>query len=411
MSLLLDALKRAEQEKSARQTTTPAAEPPPRVAPVAAAPAPASSSKAMLELQPMAQAERDAHATRNADAREAAANLMQAKLPQAKPASGKVVMILGIVGVVIVLIGAGVGYLWYAMQPPLRAAAPAAERKRAFVPQPIPSTPPPAVAGVDGPAPSIATQADAARVTPIVAPPVEAKSAPEPSPAATAEAPRGDAESQQMLANLLQEAASPVAPPVKFARTERAATVLPEVRSAYAALMQGDLATARRGYLAVLGADAANFDALLGMATIEARLGNREGARAYYRKVLEIDPRNGVALAGLAAIAQAVAPDAVESQLRADLARDPESAALHSTLGGLYASQSRWGEAQAQYFDAYRLEPGSADIAFNLAVSLDHLGQAKAAAQYYGRALEAARAAAAQFDVAAARRRMAELAP
>ena len=407
MSLLLDALKRAEQEKSARQTTAPPAADPPRVAAVAPAPAPAS--KSVLELQPMREAERES-AARSAEAREAAANLMHAKLPAAKGSSNKLALALAIVGVAVIVIGAGVGYVWYAMQPTLRAAAPAAERKRAFVPQPIPSAPP-AVASVD-PAKLPATPpVEAPRVPPAIAPVVDAKNAPEPATRPTApEAPRADGDSQQLMANLLKEAAAPVAPPVKFERTAKAPGIPPEVRSAYAALTGGDLATARRGYLAVLATDAANFDALLGMATVEARLGNREGARAYYRKVLDIDPRNGTALAGLAAIAQAVAPDTVESQLRADLARDPESSALHFTLGGLYAAQSRWGEAQAQFFDAYRLEPGSADIAFNLAVSLDHLGQAKLAAQYYARALEAARAASAQFDAAAARRRMAELA-
>ncbi len=60
------------------------------------------------------------------------------------------------------------------------------------------------------------------------------------------------------------------------------------------------------------------------------------------------------------------------------MARHPQSAALHFTLGNLYASQSRWGEAQAEYFECYRLDPSSADFAYNLAVSLDHLGQPQA---------------------------------
>ena len=52
---------------------------------------------------------------------------------------------------------------------------------------------------------------------------------------------------------------------------------------------------------------------------------------------------------------------------------------------------------------------GSGDIAYNLAVSLDHLGQSRVAAGFYRRALEAARGRTAQFDPAAAARRIAEI--
>jgi len=40
-------------------------------------------------------------------------------------------------------------------------------------------------------------------------------------------------------------------------------------------------------------------------------------------------------------------PEGLEEQLRADITRYPQSPALHFTLGNLYASQSRWNEAQA----------------------------------------------------------------
>ena len=82
---------------------------------------------------------------------------------------------------------------------------------------------------------------------------------------------------------------------------------------------------------------------------------------------------------------------------------------MHFTLGNLYASQRHWQQAQAAYYEAHRLDPGSGDIAYNLAVSLDHLGQSRVAAGFYRRALEAARGRAAQFDPAAAARRIAEI--
>ncbi len=153
----------------------------------------------------------------------------------------------------------------------------------------------------------------------------------------------------------------------------------------------GDLQAAHRSYATALDADPLNLDALLGMATIEARTNNRMLAQNHYRKALEIDPRNPTALAGLAAISQFTGPEGTESQLRANLAVSPGSAALHFTLGNLYATQSRWGDAQVEYFEAYRIDPANADTAYNLAVSLDHMRQPKLAAEYYTRAIEAAR--------------------
>jgi uncharacterized protein HemY len=62
---------------------------------------------------------------------------------------------------------------------------------------------------------------------------------------------------------------------------------------------------------------------------------------------------------------------------------------LHIALGNYYAERNQWSSAQQAYFDAYSLN-ASADNAFNLAVSLDHMGKPKLALPYYQRALELA---------------------
>jgi uncharacterized protein HemY len=77
-----------------------------------------------------------------------------------------------------------------------------------------------------------------------------------------------------------------------------------------------------------------------------------------------------------------------ESRLKTLLNEQQDSSTLYFALGNYYAEQARWGEAQQAYFNAYKLESGNAELAFNLAVSLDRLGQKKPAAQYYQRALQ-----------------------
>jgi tetratricopeptide (TPR) repeat protein len=217
---------------------------------------------------------------------------------------------------------------------------------------------------------------------------------------------------EQLVMSLLKDSAdAKPAPPLKLSRTIDPPRVSPDVARGYDALRRGDAAEARKAYEAALAVDPANLDAHLGLATAAARAGDRDTATRHYRRALSLDPKNPTAVAGLAALADLSRPEGLEEQLRADITRYPQSAALHFTLGNLYASQSRWNEAQAAYFEAYRLDPDSADLAYNLAVSLDHLGQVRLAADFYQRALAAANKQAAQFDKGQVTRRIAELKP
>jgi Tfp pilus assembly protein PilF len=219
-------------------------------------------------------------------------------------------------------------------------------------------------------------------------------------------------ESRELVAALLPGAGAPARPaPVSLAPSAEKPRVPAEVAAGYAQLRDGDYGAAKRSYAAALAADPANLDAQLGAATLEARSGNRMLAASHYRRALELDPRNTTAIAGLASIADYTQPEGLESQLRAELSRSPQSPQLHFTLGNLYASQARWNEAQLEFFDAYRLDPANADVIYNLAVSLDHIGQSRLAAEHYRRALDAARGQASQFDPAAVSRRLADLKP
>jgi Tfp pilus assembly protein PilF len=195
---------------------------------------------------------------------------------------------------------------------------------------------------------------------------------------------------------------------LRLAPTQERPRVPAEVAAGYQSLRSGDLAAARKSYAAALAGDPTNLDALLGAATIEARTGNRMLAMNHYKRALDVDPRNPTAIAGLASIADAQ-PEGLESQLRGEISRNPQSPQLYFTLGNLYASQSRWHEAQLSFFEAYRLDPGNADVVFNLAVSLDRIGQGRLAAEHYRRALEGARQQSTQFDPAAVQRRLADL--
>jgi Tfp pilus assembly protein PilF len=308
-----------------------------------------------------------------------------------------------VAGVVLVFLVIGAAaFVWYQIEA-LKPPAPVARVRSnvALLPPPAP-TPAPA-AGVPAAAPPRLLEPPAPHAgveraaTVSVAPP--AARAPV-APAAPAEDP--------LAALLRAQPPAGAAPSVRLERTTTpAASAVPgEILAGYEALRNGDGAAARRSYEQALRMDPTNVDALLGLATLEARGGNRNLALAWYARVLAVDPRNATALAATAVLSEFGDARSLESHLRAEIGRDPNSATLRFTLGNLLAAQKRWGEAQAEYFEAHRLDPSGADILYNLAVSLDHLGQQRVAGEFYRRALAAAQVGGAQFDPRAVARRL-----
>jgi tetratricopeptide (TPR) repeat protein len=172
----------------------------------------------------------------------------------------------------------------------------------------------------------------------------------------------------------------------------------PQVSSAYQAFQAGDLATAQRDYQQVLKNEPKNINALHGLAAISLRQGQYEATENLYLHILEADPRDSAAQAGLISLRGQVDPIQSESRLKNLLAGQPDSPSLNFALGNVYAQQGRWNDAQQAYFRAYSSDSENPDYQFNLAVSLDQLRQPKLALQYYQGALAAASQRPAAFD-------------
>lgn len=170
------------------------------------------------------------------------------------------------------------------------------------------------------------------------------------------------------------------------------------INEAYLAFQRGDDATAGALYAEVNRQHPKNRNALLGLGAIAVRGGNYAEAVGYYARLLSVNPRDPIARAAIINLNQRVPAGEGESHVKRLLAEDPEQPFLYFTLGNLYARQGRWLEAQQAYFDAYRMNSDSADFAFNLAVSLDRIGQPATALTYYHRALELAASGVASFE-------------
>ncbi|MBK8115989.1 MAG: tetratricopeptide repeat protein [Candidatus Accumulibacter sp.] len=324
----------------------------------------------------------------DAGQRSAAKNLFAAK--QASRSSRRSLWIfLGLGGLATLAIG---GYFWWQLQtlsggalarPPV-AALPASQ------------TPAPLVPAVQRPAPPLPA--------PLVAAPVES---PQPATAVRtpAAAPRAGLP-QREFAGVPGGSASGVFRPGGGREKQQQALDL-----AYQAWQADRLDDARHGYEQVLRSDARNADALLGLAAIAVRQGQPERAHDLYQQVLESDPNDVTAQAALINLRGQGDAGQSESRLKTLLASQADSSAVPFALGNVYARQGRWSEAQQAYFQAYALEPDNADLLFNLAVSLDHLRQHKLAVQYYRMALSAAETRRGAFDRNAAGKRILELQP
>jgi tetratricopeptide (TPR) repeat protein len=289
------------------------------------------------------------------------------------------------------------GYVWWQMRPQYGFPQPTAN---ASAPAPAPVAPAPVaqpavVAAAPAPAPQ---RAPAPSTSVQVIPPIQPVRPRQPT--TTPAAPRADTTS-------VAAAAAPDTPPI--AVNARIMSVDPSVEQGYRAFQKNDLAAARESYERALAREPNNRDALLGLAAIDVRGGQLEAAEARYLKVLEMDPRDGQATAALVSLRGRLDPVASESRLKTLIASQPDVAQLHFALGNQYAHQSRWAEAQAAYFKAYSIDPENADYVFNLAVSLDQLRQKKTALEYYQRALALAGKRPATFDSAQARTRVQEL--
>ncbi len=218
------------------------------------------------------------------------------------------------------------------------------------------------------------------------------------APAAVAPAVRDETPTLRSRGSSAVKVASRSEPDPTYVRLERA----------YQAFQAGDYEGARQLYREVLSRDPRNRDALLGLGAVATALGEGQQAQAVYRRVLIQNPQDRVATAAitnLGASAGAAGPQG-EARLKQALAQDPGAPYLNFSLGNLYASQRRWSDAQQAYFNAYRADSRNADYAFNLAVSLDHLGKSRQALEYYRRALDLGERQAAGFSTESVRSRI-----
>src|SRR5258706_1192963 len=407
MSLLLQALQKAAESREEGEVD------------LSSDALPMSDELALEPTPPAPRAQRDAPAPPTSA--QAATVVQAGSVPAFDPLDyAREHYMLTIVGIAL-LLAAGYGaYIYIQLNKPFRSSAPAPAPMVATAPQaPVASATPPTSAKVSGlpggttpaAATAVAVTTESAAAAPEQAAPAGA-SAIFAQPATKAPATKDAAAARPVrraAAKPHRQAAEPL--PLADASDSIETVVIPSSRSkpasdisvrhdaagvtpisptlmqAYETLQSGDNARAKGLYEQVLRADPRNVDALLGLGAIALNDGRTDDANRYYQQVLELDPRNSYAQAGLISIIGGADLQASESRLKQLITRDP-SAFLYFFLGNLYAEQGQLPCAQQAYYQAYLMQQGNADYAFNLAIGLEHLGQNRPALVYYRKALD-----------------------
>jgi tetratricopeptide (TPR) repeat protein len=431
VSLLLDALRKAEQQKQQLAAQEPPAQENPASgelelelvphgetpAAVTAAPPPAAGEASPGSLPELPKRLEDldeqfmAHASlapinlrkseepaappkpapaatpsvRETEAARAGARLMfEAKQP-AEKRGGSFAIAAGILGLVA---AAGIGgYVWWEMQPKGGLSASGVAPAR-------PAPPPAPIASAAAPAPPPAVSPEPTLPAPAASETVQPP--PKPPAAVAATKPAEPARPAPALP-------SPIRVSKAVQKTD------PLLEQAHASFERGELDLARAAWEKVLAADPRNTDALHGLAAVALQRQQADEAADHYLRALEADPKDALALAGLLSLKAPANAQQAESRLKLLLAEQPDSPYLNFALGNLYARDARWADAQQAYFKAHTADAANPDYLFNLAVSLDQLHQPRLAIQYYNQAIAAAARQPAGFDAVRAAARLKEL--
>jgi tetratricopeptide (TPR) repeat protein len=175
---------------------------------------------------------------------------------------------------------------------------------------------------------------------------------------------------------------------VSFQKTNKTDPITEKLDQAWQAYDDGRYDSAKDLYIEVLNSEESNRDALLGLGAIAVIEKDYVAARDIYMSLLKQDPRDPIAIAAISSLqSDGVSLPEDERFLQNMLQKNPNAAHLNFALGNVYAQQEKWKSAQQSYFNAWQQDIENADYIFNLAVSLDQLGKPEQALNLYRESL------------------------
>lgn len=194
--------------------------------------------------------------------------------------------------------------------------------------------------------------------------------------------------------------------PIVISKRRATPTATQHLKTAYQYFQDKNYEAAGKYYQLALDENPGSASALNGMGSIALEAGDKSLAENYFYTALKSDPNSAYAKAALLNLGRDRGSARQEELLVNAVRKNPGDAVAAHVLGQFYAAREEWSKAQGFLFSAFSIDSANADYAFNLAVSLDHLGKVAAAREYYVMALHLAAANPANFSKAAVEQRL-----
>jgi Flp pilus assembly protein TadD len=156
----------------------------------------------------------------------------------------------------------------------------------------------------------------------------------------------------------------------------------------YENLMDGHEAIAAGYYNEALKAEPKNELALFGLATTHQRMGNRDEARELYGRLLAINPTHREALNNFMALISDEAPEDAIEELEKLETENPDFSPIPAQLGVVYKKLGDNRMAVNKLVRALQLSPDNVSYKYNLAITLDAMGDTEEASDLYMELIE-----------------------
>lgn len=157
----------------------------------------------------------------------------------------------------------------------------------------------------------------------------------------------------------------------------------------YENLLEKRYAIAAGYYQEALRIERDNESALFGLATTYHRMGQREEARQLYSELLEVNPTHREGLNNFMALISEESPSAAIEALEKLETENPDFSPIPAQLGIVYNRMGDPRMAARKLARALNLSPENLSYKYNLAITLDQLGQVEEASDLYLELIEA----------------------
>ena len=187
-----------------------------------------------------------------------------------------------------------------------------------------------------------------------------------------------------------------IEPAITIKKNSMQAVAADNINAGYSLFTQGNYQQAKLKYLKANKVAPDSIDSLLGLGAIAIIEEDKQTAKSYYQRALSLNPQNTTALNALSAIDKSLQSD--ETQIKQTIAQDPNNPSAYFNLGNYYLEREKWNLALRAFNQANKLAPGSPDIVYNIAISLDNLDNIKPAINTYKKAVQLSTATTASFN-------------